>query len=146
MTKKKNFEKYYSYTAAYAKMTAAIKQGFYLEAITIQESIITDRLLSFVVQSKLLQISSDKMYAQSLSKLIKLAKPYFESDTILVNLEKFRKNRNYCMHSFVKSFPGKPTITVKDFEALSKKTAKEGKKVTREIDTWRKKMKKQFSA
>jgi len=85
-------------------MSAAIKQGFYLEAITIKESIITDGLLSFAVQSKRLQVTSDKICAQPLSKLIKLAKPYFDSDTKVVNLEKFRDNRNYCLHSLVKLF------------------------------------------
>ena len=85
-------------------MSAAIKQGFYSEPVTILESIITDGLLSFAVQSKRLQVTSDKMCAQPLSKLIKLAKSYFDSDTKVVNLERFRDNRNYCTHSLVKLF------------------------------------------
>jgi len=85
-------------------MSAAIKQGFYSEPVTILESIITDGLLSFAVKSKRLQVTSDQMCAQPLSKLIKLAKSYFDSDTKVFNLERFRDNRNYCTHILVKLF------------------------------------------
>ena len=44
--KKGNIEKFNSYAEGFARINEANEKGFYLEAITIEESIIVDRLLS----------------------------------------------------------------------------------------------------
>ena len=122
-------------------MNLAIKSGYYLEAITIQESIISDRLLSFLIRSNLLDISPEKLHSISFSRLIKIAEPYLDNLNLIEDLHAFRKMRNNCIHGFVKSFPNKPTPEVKDFMALASKTAKMGKQITREIDNWHKRNK-----
>lgn len=137
----KNRIKYHSYRAAYSRMNLAMKKGFYLEAIAIQESIISDRLLSFAIRSNQLVVSHERLYTISFSKLIKIAEPHFENEKLVYDLGVFRLERNHCLHGFVKSFPGKPTLVVTDFMALVIQTAKAGKKLTREIDSWHKKMK-----
>ncbi len=43
-----NVAKYLSYREAWARIKLARRQGFFLEAVTIDESIISDRLLSFL--------------------------------------------------------------------------------------------------
>lgn len=43
-----NGAKYLSYREAWARIKLARRQGFFLEAVTIEESIISDRLLSFL--------------------------------------------------------------------------------------------------
>lgn len=43
----KNIQKYDSYKYAYDQIRAAINARFYLEAITIEESILADRLYRF---------------------------------------------------------------------------------------------------
>lgn len=43
--------KFLSYAEAWARIRAVRKHGFFLEAVTIQESIISDRLSSFVVKN-----------------------------------------------------------------------------------------------
>jgi hypothetical protein len=133
--------KYHSYRAAYSRMNLAMKKGFYLEAIAIQESVISDRLLSFAIRTNKLVVSHERLYTISFSKLIKIAVPYFENEKLVDDLHVFRLERNNCLHGFVKSFPGKPTIVITDFMALVIQTAKKGKKLTREIDSWHKKMK-----
>jgi hypothetical protein len=138
--KKKNL-KYHSYKAAYSRMNLAMDKGFYLEAITIQESIISDRLLSFAVRSSQLVVTKEKLHSITFSKLIKISKVYFDNQKLVNDIENFRLKRNQCLHGFVKSFPGKPTIVVNDFMALLIQTSKAGKKLTREIDNWHKKMK-----
>lgn len=133
--------KYHSYKAAYSRMNLAMKSGFYLEAIAIQESIISDRLLSFAVRSGQLVVTKEKLHSITFSKLIKISKVYFDNQKLVNDIENFRLQRNQCLHGFVKSFPGKPTIVVNDFMALLIQTSKAGKKLTREIDYWHKKMK-----
>ena len=41
-----NASKYYSYREAWTRIKLAQENGFYLEAIAIQESIISDRLIA----------------------------------------------------------------------------------------------------
>ena len=101
--------KYHSYRAACSRMNLAMKKGFYLEAIAIQESVISDRLLSFAIRSNKLVVSHERLYTISFSKLIKIAAPHFENEKLVDDLHVFRLERNNCLHGFVKSFPGKPT-------------------------------------
>jgi hypothetical protein len=44
-----NADKYFSYSEAWVRIKKARGSGFYLEAVTLQESIIADRLVSFLV-------------------------------------------------------------------------------------------------
>jgi len=44
----KNYTKYESYRFAFDQIDRAIKDGYFLEAITIEESILADRLISFL--------------------------------------------------------------------------------------------------
>lgn len=140
-----NIKKYLSYRAAYAMMNKAIDLGFYLEAITIQESIISDRLLSFIIGKGIKNISEKDMHKSeaNLFALIKLTTNFMPDDPSLVNaLDQFRIDRNRCVHLLVKSFPGKPTIDVKDFIALAKQTSENGKKLTRRVLLWHNKQRK----
>jgi len=43
-------------------MEKAMVGRFYLEAITIQESIITDRLLNFVIRNEIVVISENELH------------------------------------------------------------------------------------
>jgi hypothetical protein len=68
-----NVEKYDSYREAWARIRQAQDSGFFLEAITIQESIISDRLISFLSRpgaSHSFINSSDKKKFLSLNELI----------------------------------------------------------------------------
>lgn len=44
---KKNLQKYLSYKEAWTRINKAIKAKYFLEAIVIEESIMSDRLISF---------------------------------------------------------------------------------------------------
>ena len=46
---KRNANKYFSYSAAWVRIKRARGSGFYLEAVTPEESIMADRLVSFLV-------------------------------------------------------------------------------------------------
>ena len=145
---KKNYYKLYSYRFAFSQMNKAIDGKFYLEAITIQESIITERLLNFVIRNSIVSINEDQLYRQtvSLSKLIEYSKPYFDDENLHEELNSFRMSRNECIHSMVKSYPSKPTIKVSDFQKLAKETSLNGRILTRKVDAWHRRMKKKSSA
>jgi hypothetical protein len=140
----KNYYRYYSYRYAFSQMKKAIEGKFYLEAITIQESIITERLLNFVIRNSIVSINEDELYRQivSLSKLIDYSKSYFDDENLYDDLNTFRKDRNKCIHAIVKSYPGNPTIKVSDFQKLAKETCLNGRILTRKVDAWHRRMKK----
>lgn len=125
-------------------MKKAMEGKFYLEAITIQESIITDRLLNFVIRKELISNSSTELHRSNvfLNNLIKLSKQYFDDDSLFVELNEFRESRNNCVHAMVKSFPGIPTQKVSDFQKLAKQTSICGRMLTRKVDAWHARMKK----
>jgi hypothetical protein len=128
-------------------MKKAIEGQFYLEAITIQESIITDRLLNFVIRNNIKSISKEELHKPIayLNKLIDHSKDYFDDDTLFNELNEFRKSRNECIHAMVKSFPGNPTQKVNDFQKLARETSTSGKILTRKIEAWHSRMKKKIS-
>jgi hypothetical protein len=128
-------------------MKKAIEGKFYLEAITIQESIITDRLLNFVIRKDLLNISDNELHRSEvyLNNLIKISKSYFDDGAILSELNEFRLSRNKCIHAMVKSFPGNPTQKVSEFQKLAKETSLSGKVLTRKVDAWHIRMKKKHN-
>jgi hypothetical protein len=128
-------------------MKKAIEGKFYLEAITIQESIITDRLLSFVIRKELIDTSDTKLLIRniSLNNLTKLSKEHFDDDALNIELDEFRFSRNNCIHAMVKSFPGNPTQKVSEFQKLARETSLSGKTLTRKVDAWHTRMKKKLS-
>ncbi|WP_353085078.1 hypothetical protein [Flavobacterium sp.] len=125
-------------------MKKAIEGKFYLEAITIQESIITDRLLSFVIRKEILVVSNENFHSQnvSLNNLSKLSRVHFEDETLFNEIDEFRLSRNKCIHAMVKSFPGNPTQKVSEFQKLSRETSLIGRVLTRKVDAWHTRMKK----
>jgi hypothetical protein len=128
-------------------MKKAIEGKFYLEAITIQESIITDRLLSFAIRKELLNTTDNKLLIRnvSLNNLIKLSKEYFDDDLLSNELDEFRFSRNNCIHAMVKSFPDNPTQKVSEFQKLSRETSLSGRVLTRKVDAWHTRMKKKYN-
>jgi len=143
----KNYYKFYSYRYAYSQMKKAIEGKFYLEAITIQESIITDRLLNFVIRNNIKNISEEELYKSIayLNKLIEHCKPYFEDENLYNELNDFRFSRNNCVHAMVKSYPGNPTQKVSEFQKLARETSFSGRILTRKVDAWHTRMKKKYN-
>ena len=102
MTKKQT-GRYLRYKLAFDRLDEALFEGWLLEAISLEESIITDRLLSI--------IGSDVNAAytrQSLSNIIAQAKKAMtgsgapvEGD-IFNELDQWRDARNECVHAFCK--------------------------------------------
>lgn len=141
-----NKAKYLSYKEANARISAAILKGFYLEAITIEESILCDRLQSYYAY--LLNLNADEFKAHpffqdytTLGKLIhknnlkkKLNLTFNkEVSEVFIKLRAWWGKRNETLHSLAKSTPTTPTMDYKEFLKLAKKTALDGVKLIDEI-------------
>lgn len=139
----KNFQKYESYKNAYDQIKAAIDAGFYLEAITIEESILADRLYRFCKdkgysrRAERATLGDEKRYIEGLPIDIQQS----EKIDFLVNLELFWINRNKCLHQIVKSEPGEPTIDIETFRDFACQTADNGLILAKKVNNWAKRYK-----
>lgn len=124
--------RYTLYKQAIGQFNRAIEYGFYLEAITICESMISDRL-----ESRCTELNKPQGF-QTLGRLIKTLKG-IETDkilrnTILEDLDTWRLNRNTALHEIVKFEKGDFPNWENKVET-SKKYAEEGMIIFRKIDS-----------
>ncbi|MBK1646676.1 hypothetical protein CKO25_18940 [Thiocapsa imhoffii] len=134
-----NAPKYESYKEAWARIRQAQESGFYLEAIVIEESIIADRLTSYLSAVGLLP---NKHYP-GLFDLVKAWKAdqvqavdKSHGDLKAAIGDEWRASRNRAVHAIVKSAPGTATPPVEDFLAEAQAAAELGATLARAVDRW----------
>jgi hypothetical protein len=151
----KNTIKGDSFTYAFGRINEAISDGYFLEAVTLAESVISDRLYSFVKHHessdthKLPSKEKKAIKTTNFALLIKKARR-FDSLNLMANestnmfdaIDQWRDERNKCVHSVAKSEPGQETISVDEFKIMAEKSAKQGKHLARMVCDWHRKQKK----
>jgi hypothetical protein len=94
-------QRYDLYKKAYEHIAQSMENGYYLEVITLCESLISDRL-----ESRLSQIIESNYSFKVLGDLIEKIRKY-ETDKIFRDLvstqvDEWRKNRNSALHEMIK--------------------------------------------
>ena len=143
----KNILKYLSYKYAHEQIKRAIENGFFLEAITIEESIINDRLYPLYRKFSKNNMTLDRLTIGVITNMLKQMSVEDLSNlqiAFLNELDDFREKRNTCLHQIAKSEPGTAPMDISEFIKLSKTTAMAGKKLTGKISTWAEKYKPQL--
>jgi len=150
-----NSEKYESYREAWSRIKQAQENDFFLEAITIQESIISDRLISFLSRpgasnSFTKEKEQERTKFISFYSLIKHWRSEFKEGiklssgkNLIDEVDKWRDSRNAAIHAIVKSDPGEATQPIDSFLQEAKKVAEEGEKLAREVCSWHKREKRE---
>lgn len=132
------------YTEAYARIDSSIETKHFFEAITIEESIISDRLCSFLEATNTLK--SDQIYKQLFANLIILWKIVTKNpgtiweacDELISKVDKWRRQRNKYVHGLVKFPNQKANIqNTEEFLKGAEKTANEGKYLANSVCDWR---------
>ncbi len=144
-----NTEKHLSYSAAWSRMSAAIEQGFYLEAVAIQESMMFDRIRSFVEFVVQEEVKDETPFGRvvrrweaELNADRKQLPPKWESDGDLPKrILDWIDARNVVVHKMVRSRPGTPTMPIDEFLALAKSAAEVGAILCREVSDWHRRQK-----
>jgi hypothetical protein len=146
----RNANKYFSYREAWVRVKKARASRYYLEAVTLEESIIADRLLSFLVCANEIQAES-RTEEYSFGRLIQLwrkrvpqpiAVEYFPD--LRSAVDEWRKHRNRVVHSIVKSMPGAPQRDVLDFLKEAEFVAFQGEALAHALTDWVKRAKREF--
>lgn len=126
-------QRFVLYKSAFSWINYAIESGFYLEAITLIESILSDR-----IESRLTHLESKKSSFQPLGKLIvELKKSETNEDlrNLIEELVTWKNLRNEALHEMVKIEKDKPFLTWNNRVEKTKFIAKNGQKLLRRFDT-----------
>ncbi len=147
----RNVTKGERYAFAWARLTAANKAGFFLEAITICESIMSDRLASYLLGQE--QTAKRPGTFKDLIDMAKKQRPpiaiisrarmswaraptTISSTDLLREVNEWRKGRNRFVHSIAKSEPGARMQPSGEFIEEAKACAHEGERLARLVIRW----------
>jgi hypothetical protein len=136
---KGNVAKYDAYKEAYARINQSIEQDFFLEAIAIEEAIISDRLRSHLEHYKKLP----KRKFPTLHDLVRAwqgLKQGADQEAQMglpEMIDEWRKERNTSVHGLVTA------TSVDDFLTSAKSAAEQGKYLARAVCDWHGKQVKQ---
>jgi hypothetical protein len=114
---------------AVERISKAVSGKYYLEAITLQESIISDRLAMY------LHHQGKKSDSKTLNQLIIDVQDHHKK-TLFEKVDLWRKKRNKAVHGLVRSSPFESQIGIIAFDKLAKETAIEGQLLVSEITSW----------
>ena len=141
-TDKKNYAKRDSYALAFEMISTAIRHNFPLQAIAVEESIISDRIWSALNVSKPSGGSKETLgrALEEWKQLLKEGNPHpigEEAEAMRKDLANWWDSRNKLIHGIVKSFRGdKPKMIAADFERSAMKSAVKGSELARRTCNW----------
>ena len=139
----KNRAKGESYKDSFDRIKLSREKGFPLEAISLIESILSDRLLSNAVGTHQLRKKPEKAVKTSFYELIKFFKEYAkenddkEAAELALVLDDWRNRRNVLVHAAVKSYPTTaPKMRPPEFRVEAARVAQEGIRHARRLLRW----------
>ena len=116
------------FRAAFNRIERAIKNGFHLEAIAIEESLICDR-----IESAINVVTKKESYPETLGPLLsQLNKLSVFPDELLHELDSSRINRNLVMHQMVK-ITNSDTTDWRSRMKFARSTALKGKLLLKDV-------------
>jgi hypothetical protein len=142
----KNMGKWTSYRLAYGHIKAAMEQGFYIEALALEESIISDRLDS-AVKGKGIENSGNTLLLGKLITLVNGHPEEFKSlhgwlakkGLAFEDVRRWKDERNKFVHNVAHGLPEQETpVSAKEYDARGKVAATAGKKLAEAICGWSK--------
>jgi hypothetical protein len=138
-----NASKYESYREAFARIKAAQEAGFYLEAVTIEESVISDRLASWLSANRVAGKAPPKAgasFGNLIARWRELWRASHPEETEITRridaIDQWRECRNTLVHAIAKSDPGTATIPVDQFLELAARVAKDGEQHAKAVKKW----------
>lgn len=124
-----------AYQAALNQISKALQAGYFLEAIALEECLISNCLFNF------LESTGGKLSNPSFHTLLKKV---WEKESVAFDfphelfdeLDKWRESRNTSIHGFISSRSAELTQSRADFYELTKETATKGEVLCNSIVSW----------
>jgi hypothetical protein len=140
----KNADKQQLYALSFQRISDAIKQGFPIEALALEESIISDRLHSFIKDC--FPADLKKCGDGGISDRLKVVRIYFahEKHDILCRIKSWIGKRNQAIHGIVATKGGcKAKLTGANFISEAMAAAKKGEILAHKVSDWVRKVKRE---
>lgn len=135
----KNFAKQASYQFVFAMIKDAIRHNYPLQAITLEESVMADRLWSALHASGH-QVKNHETVGRALADWKKGKNFDEEMNSLKPQIEQWWKDRNELLHGLAKSDQGcAPEIRPEEFDEKAGATARFGLELTNAVSNWSKK-------
>jgi hypothetical protein len=117
------------------RMDEAIRKRFYLEAVMIAESVISDRLDSTTAHGKALAAGSAQRHVD-LGSLIDRAKRSGLPADLATELHAWRGARNQVAHEVARAAPDDPTMPIDVFCGQAESAARQGQRLVHAMKRW----------
>jgi hypothetical protein len=135
-----NTQKYLTYAEAWRRIRAGLEGGWHFEVVALCESVISDRLLSYVRGAKANSTADvHTAFGRLIAEWRRLAVgtlPGIGASELGGRVDRWRMARNTVIHGFAKSKPGMPTEPVGPFLSRAQAIAEEGAALAREVQKW----------
>lgn len=137
--KRKNIDKQSSYQFVFAMIKDSIRHNYPLQAITLEESVIADRLWSALHASGH-QVKNHETVGKALADWKKGKGFDEEVNSLKPQIEQWWKERNELLHGLAKSDQGSaPQIRPEEFDEKAGSAARNGLELTNAVCNWSKK-------
>ncbi|MBF7071067.1 hypothetical protein [Aliarcobacter butzleri] len=123
------------YTDVLFKIENAINDNYFLEAITLEENLISNCFYNYLVAKKVKDIDTSFFNLLSIFKKNKYIKS-MQVSLFVDDLDKWRKDRNTSIHGFIKSRTDTLKESNNEFMFFSKETAEIGYKLSQKVVSW----------
>jgi len=125
------------YALAFSRIDMALREQFPLEAIALEESIISDRLRSILSKALPSVVKTNRSF--EVSSLLNLIQAYVapRSDSLWTDTVAWTQKRNQAIHGIVASRSGKDAkIPAANFVSHAMSVARKGLELARKISHW----------
>ena len=124
-----------SYQAAMGQIDKAISDRYFLEAVTLEECLISNCLFNFLEQT------GDKQAGSSFHVLLKSVMQTDQADgevphELFEKIDYWRKARNTAIHGFITARSDGLAASGDSFHQLSQETANQGQALCRRVVSW----------
>ncbi|WHF37099.1 hypothetical protein [Aeromonas salmonicida] len=124
-----------SYQAALARIETAIKNGYFLEAISLEECLISNCLYNYLSNTG--STLNNPSFNFLLIEILKDVRSFDKSSILLFKaIDVWRANRNKSIHGFITANSDTLSQSHQSFQRLTETTAKEGKALCESIVSW----------
>ena len=138
-----NKPKYLCYAEAWTRINQAIEADFPFEAIAILESIMFDRISSYL--NRIGSKPKQKGFESFANLIVRWGKNHSEPVActgyadLRDDIDRWRETRNEAIHDIVKPPANAGSERIDDFLTQALQTAKDGKKLANALQNWDKK-------
>jgi len=142
----KNMNQYWRHREAWKRIESANEAEYYFEVVTLCESVISDRLLSYIGGvNPQIQTGRYETFAELIRTWKRLVSareddkvPQIANKDLCTCVDEWRKKRNEIIHGLAKSRRGTNSETLDEFLGRAKSTANEGTNLAKAVNKWHK--------